>query len=200
MEHLQGKRSEGLDAAHFRTLVSSYEGVLVDIGTGDGRYVLHEAGLRPGWLAIGLDASRDRLRDASRKAPPNALFLIGNALGLLEELVGVSCRITINFPWGSLLSGLLDPAYGLITGLRSIARPDAAMELRLNEGALHEHGCGFEDGVERIAHNVSAAGFRVEPTVRMNVVELRRFPTTWARKLGYGRETRVSRLRACRRR
>ncbi len=185
---------------HFRTLVSSCEGVLVDIGTGDGRYVLHEAGLRPGWLAIGLDASRDRLRDASRKAPPNALFLIGNALDLPEELVGVSSRVTINFPWGSLLSGLLDPAYGLITGLRSIARPDAAMELRLNEGALHEHGCGFEDGVERIGHNLSVVGFVVGSKRSMDAAELRRFPTTWARKLGYGRGTRVSYLRACRRR
>jgi tRNA G46 methylase TrmB len=53
--------------------------VAIDLGTGDGRYVLAAAAARPETLVIGLDASAAAMAEASRRAErrgalPNALF------------------------------------------------------------------------------------------------------------------------------
>ena len=73
MECIRGKTSAEIDADRLAAAVAGYDGVLIDIGTGDGRYVLHVAQTSPTWFAVGVDACRDNLREASRKAPPNAL-------------------------------------------------------------------------------------------------------------------------------
>jgi 16S rRNA (adenine(1408)-N(1))-methyltransferase len=150
VECMRGKTSAGIDADWLAAGVAGYGDVLIDVGTGDGRYVLHVARTCPTWFAIGMDASRENLRRASRKAPPNALYVIANALSMPRELGGMASEVTINFPWGSLLMGLLDGDPMLLEGLRAIARPGAALEIRLNAGALAESGYTLEDGSARV--------------------------------------------------
>jgi 16S rRNA (adenine(1408)-N(1))-methyltransferase len=58
--------------------------VAIDLGTGDGRYVLAAAGARPDTLVIGLDADAAGMAEASRRAArrnalPNALFAVAAA-------------------------------------------------------------------------------------------------------------------------
>jgi 16S rRNA (adenine(1408)-N(1))-methyltransferase len=127
MECIRGKTSAGIDAAG---LDAGNDDVLIDVGTGDGRYVIHVARTRPSWFAVGVDACRENLRKASRRAPANALYVIANALALPKELDGMASKVTIHFPWGSLLVGLLDGEPGLLEGLLAIARPGAALEVR----------------------------------------------------------------------
>jgi 16S rRNA (adenine(1408)-N(1))-methyltransferase len=108
VECIRGKTSAEIDAEGLAAGVARYGDVLVDVGTGDGRYVLHAARSCPTWFVIGVDACRENLRKASRNAPPNAMYVIANALALPRELGGMASRVTINFPWGTLLRGLLD--------------------------------------------------------------------------------------------
>ena len=68
MEYIRGKTSAEIDADRLAAGVAGYGDVLIDVGTGDGRYVLHVARTRPTWFALGVDACRDNLRKASRKA------------------------------------------------------------------------------------------------------------------------------------
>jgi 16S rRNA (adenine(1408)-N(1))-methyltransferase len=197
MEIIRGKASHGMDAATLADLVAGYRDVLIDIGAGDGRYVGHVARLDPGHLAIGVDACRENLRDTSRKAPANALFAIANALALPRELDGLAARITINFPWGSLLAGLLagDPA--LLAGLGRVASPrGAVLELRLNGGALAEQGCSLEVGGARVRQALRDGGFAVGRAAPLDAAALRACPTTWARRLAHGRDPRALYLRA----
>lgn len=56
----------------------------IDLGTGDGRYVLKAAAERPDTLVIGLDANAAAMIEASRRAArrdalPNALFAVAAA-------------------------------------------------------------------------------------------------------------------------
>ena len=56
----------------------------IDLGTGDGRYVLRAAAERPNTLVIGLDANTAAMAAASRRAArrnalPNALFAVAAA-------------------------------------------------------------------------------------------------------------------------
>src|SRR5690349_24412306 len=114
--------------------LAAYSEVLIDIGAGDGRYVQHAARASQTQLAIGVDTCRENLRAASREAPDNALYIIADGRALPTELHGTATRVVINFPWGSLLAGLLDGDAGLLAGLTAILRPGAALELRLNAG------------------------------------------------------------------
>jgi tRNA G46 methylase TrmB len=87
-----------LDAPALACILDPFVRVLVDLGTGDGRFVDLIARRDPGCLAIGIDACREPLIERSRRAPANALYLIANALTLPDALDGVATRITVNFP------------------------------------------------------------------------------------------------------
>ena len=197
MECIRGKISAEIDVDWLAANVAGYDGVLIDVGTGDGRYVLNVARTTPTWFAVGVDACRDNLRKASRKAPSNALYVIGNALALPKELGRMGSKVTINFPWGSLLRALLDGEPMLVEGLLAVCRPGAALEVRLNAGALAEGGYTLETGGVRIRQALRQGGFEVAgELLRLDARELRQCPTTWAKRLAYGRDPRAVCLRA----
>ncbi len=187
MEIVIGKRTRPLDALELSRFAARYPEVLMDVGTGDGKFVLHEARRNPDALVIGLDACRDGMRTASRKAPSNALFIAGNALGIPAELSGLATRITINFPWGSLLSALLVPESDLPGSLRRLARPGCVVEVRLNLSALTMQGWEDASAALQVRRALEAGGFGGVTTSPLDPGELRGFPSTWSKKLGHGR-------------
>jgi 16S rRNA (adenine(1408)-N(1))-methyltransferase len=192
VECIRGKTSAEIDVDRLAAGVAGYDDVLIDVGTGDGRYVLHVARTSPTWFAVGVDACRDNLRRTSRKAPPNALYVIANALALPEELGGMASKVTINFPWGSLLAALLDGEPMLLEGLLAISRPGATLEARLNAGALAEAGYTLESGGARIRQALHEGGFEVAgDPLWLDARELGQCPTTWAKRLAYGRDPRA---------
>jgi 16S rRNA (adenine(1408)-N(1))-methyltransferase len=196
VEYIRGKTSAEIDADELAAGLAGFSDVLIDIGTGDGRYVLHVARTRPTWFALGVDACRENLRESSRKASPNTLYVIANALTFPGELGGMASKVTINFPWGSLIMGLLDGEPMLLEGLHAIARPGAMLEIRLNAGALTEAGHTLESGGVRMRQALAEGGFDVHELVRLDARELRQCHTTWAKRLAYGRDPRAVCLRA----
>lgn len=189
MEIIRGKHASFIDS------LPLCDSVHVDLGTGDGRFVRHIAQTNPRCLVIGIDACRENLHEVSRRAPSNALFVIANAQALPPELHGAATHITINFPWGSLLGGLVENDSSLLAGLVAIARPDAGLELRLNGGALAEAGWSLEDGVKQVQRVLSANGFAMQSPGMLTGDELKSCPTTWAKRLAYGRDPRAAYLR-----
>ncbi len=188
MESICGKQAWVIDAATLAARIVGYQDILIDIGTGDGRYVQTIARECPARFAIGIDACRENLRGPSRHAPPNALFVIANALTLPCELRGLATRITINFPWGSLLAALLDGDPALLDGLAMLAQPGATLEIRLNQGALVEAGYAPEAGAMQIQQVLREWGFDNRRLAMLDADALRVYPTTWARRLAYGRD------------
>ena len=65
-------------------LAARHAAVTIDLGTGDGRYVLAAAAAQPDRLVIGVDANAQSMATASRRASakpargglPNALFVV----------------------------------------------------------------------------------------------------------------------------
>jgi 16S rRNA (adenine(1408)-N(1))-methyltransferase len=196
VECIRGETSAEVDADGLAAGVADYDDVLIDVGTGDGRYVLYVARTCPTWFAVGVDACRENLRKASRKAPANALYVIANALALPGELSGTASKVTINFPWGSLLTGLLDGDPMLLEGLLAIARPRAALEIRRNAGALAEAGHTLGSGGAQVRQALREGGFDVGDLLQLDTRELRRCHTTWAKRLAYGRDPHAVCLRA----
>src|SRR5258706_8137145 len=175
----------------YTTLFRSYNRIILDLGTGDGRYVHTLAERNPHWFVIGVDSCRENLREYSRTKLPNTLFVIASAQELPHELNGLVSHITINFPWGSLLKSLLDGDPGLLCGLKATACTRASLTVRLNGGALAEQGWSLEAGVEQIYNNLIQAGWHLKSPVLMKAEALRGFSTTWAKRLAFGRDPRA---------
>lgn len=190
MESIQGKKPFHLTASEFSRRIASYDTLWLDLGTGDGRFVRQMARENPDSFFLGLDACRENLCENSRNCPDNALYLIASAQDLPAELNGLLTQVSINFPWGSLLDGLLDGDPKILGGLGRVAQPGASLILRLNGGALSEAGWEPEAGIRQVTDTLWQAGFLVQEPVRMSASALRAFPSTWARRLAVGRDPR----------
>ncbi|MBZ0282598.1 MAG: class I SAM-dependent methyltransferase [Anaerolineae bacterium] len=195
MEIVRGKQTSFINSFELAERLNGYTNLHIDIGTGDGRFVEHIARSNPKIFVIGIDACRENLQKISHHAPDNALFVIANALALPAELNGLAGTVTINFPWGSLLGGLLDNETGLLTGLRKITRAKAALEVRLNGGALAEAGWSLEEGTCCIQDVLAQNGFAVRSPVWLTPHDLRACPTSWAKRLAFGRDPRAAYLK-----
>jgi hypothetical protein len=191
METIRGRKSLELDLNGLLDRLANYNRITLDLGTGDGRYVHTLAEQYPDSLIIGVDSCRENLREHSQAKLQNILFIIASAQNLPKELNGLVSQITINFPWGSLLESLLIDDSKLMRGLESISRSNASMDLRLNSGALAEAGTTLEVGAEKIYTNLIRSGWQVESPVMIHANALRTFPTTWAKRLAFGRDPRA---------
>lgn len=194
METIRGKTSRDLDLNELQDRLRNYNRIILDLGTGDGRYVHSLSQAFPADFIIGVDSCRENLHEYSRAKLPNMLFIISNARSLPCELNGLVSHISINFPWGSLLDGLLTAETNLMRGLESVAEANVSLDIRLNGGALAEQEWSLEDGVERIHSNLIYAGWKIDPPMTINADNLRNFSSTWAKRIAFGRDPRAIQL------
>lgn len=118
-------------------LIDASKGIIVDLGTGDGRFVYQSARQNPGRFYIGIDASANSLEKLSEKIHrkpakgglKNALFIQAAVETLPEELDGLANEVHIHFPWGSLLKGVATGDETILKNIRRICAPDAVLEI-----------------------------------------------------------------------
>lgn len=127
-----------MDLEAFQRLIAPYNGqVVIDIGTGDGRFVYQSARQQPETFFIGVDANARALAKVSEKihrkpakgGASNALFLKAAAEMLPAELSGVASSVQVQFPWGSLLRGVINGEIGILSNLRRICAPGAKLTI-----------------------------------------------------------------------
>jgi hypothetical protein len=199
MEIMRGKHTTFMDSDALAGHINGFTHVHIDLGTGDGRYVRHVAQADAGTFVIGIDACRENLEETSRRAPHNTLFVIANAHALPGELHGTAQHVTVNFPWSSLLDGLLaESGSPVLAGLRALTRPGAALDVRLNGGALAEAGWSLADGADQVQGRLKASGFVMRPPAALDARALKALPTTWAKRLAFGRDPHAVALRGVR--
>lgn len=141
-----GKKIRPMDGEEFASLAARYSEVLIDLGTGDGRFVLHWARQHQNTLCIGIDALQEAMRECSRRAASkpqrggvaNALYVVAPIEQLPTELLGSATRITINFPWGSLLRALVTPEPRVLRDLAALGRPGAGMTVLINYSVFQD--------------------------------------------------------------
>lgn len=195
METIRGKTSQELNYNELAERLADYNHIQLDLGTGDGRFVRKMAEEQQDRFFIGIDACRENLCANSRSKLPNALFVIANTQALPHELDGLASHVTINFPWGSLLEGLISNEDSLASRILSVTRPFAGMDIHLNAGALATAGWTLASGADRIQRVLNAEGWGTKSRSWMDVCLLRSFPTTWAKRLAFGRDPRAIHLR-----
>jgi len=179
------------------------EGIVIDIGTGDGRFVSAAAKKEPNKYFIGVDANVKPLEKPSMKATrkpskgglPNAMFVQAAVEDLPEEFDGIADEIHIHFPWGSLLKAVAAGDPEVLTALRRIA----------GEGCLLEIVIGMDPERDRaelarlevpvlspvIVHSFLlpkylAAGFELLEARHLSREESAAIKTSWSQKLRLG--------------
>jgi 16S rRNA (adenine(1408)-N(1))-methyltransferase len=168
--------------------------VTIDIGTGDGRTVLATAAAEPTTLVIGIDANAASMAEASRRAArparkgglENALFLLGAAESPREELRTLAERVTVRFPWGSLLRGCLGADADVAEGIAGLLAPDGILELLLalaDRDGLDGLPTSPADVIAAATRTFEAIGLRFLDARTATELEVRASGSTWARRL-----------------
>ncbi|MDP9483008.1 MAG: hypothetical protein M3P84_07275 [Chloroflexota bacterium] len=147
----------------------------------------------PRALVVGLDAVAAPMVEASRRAArverrgghPNALFVVAGIETPPSELCGRADLVTVRFPWGSLLAGVLGLDLQAQAGLASLVRPggslDALVSIEARDG-LGDLRLALADG--RLAASWSASGFDLQELRRARPSEIVDSGSSWARRLG----------------
>ena len=159
--------------------------MFLDLGTGDGRSVARAARRRPDVLFIGLDTDPAGMRRASRHAPENALFAVAAAEALPPELDGAIAGVSIHFPWGSLLRGLVDPSPAILGGLARVLRPGARLTALLSVTARDGGEPLGPASIDRAAY--AACGLGVTEWRAAAATEIATSDSSWAKRLGRAR-------------
>ena len=126
-----------------------HSAVSIDLGAGDGRYVLHRAAEYPTELVLAIDASHLAMRDASRRAAraarkggfPNTRFIASGVDQLPAELAGLASLVTVLFPWGSLLRAAVGADADGAAAIARLVAPDGTLRL-LVSAAERDAGSG----------------------------------------------------------
>ena len=113
-------------------------GIVVDIGTGNGKFVSKLAIRYPDRLIIGIDPNHHNLIHTSLKNPKNSLYLLSDIENLPKELNGIVNQIFINFPLGSLLRGIINVENQTWNNLKRICRSGAFIDIILGFNKLSE--------------------------------------------------------------
>lgn len=208
---MRGKDIDTMSLPELRARIGAYRAVMLDIGTGDGRYVYRCAQARPDWFHIGLDASAENLaeyavriaRKPARGGLANVLYVIDNIETLPEELHEIADEVHINYPWGSLLRGIILADATIMHNIAHSATATARIEVLINYNV-------FFDPVpleildlpevtdEYIAGTLAAAyarhGLEITGVDRLGKAEMKDIPTSWSKRLAFGKKPHTVRL------
>ena len=118
----------------------------MDLGTGDGKFVLRSARAEPGAMHVGIDALEEPMAESIRRAAskparggvPNARFVVSDALRPPAELSGRASLVTVNYPWGSLLRAVAAPEPDGLAAVVGLLRPGGRLVALLNASAAED--------------------------------------------------------------
>jgi 16S rRNA (adenine(1408)-N(1))-methyltransferase len=140
--------------------------------------------------------SRKTTLKPARGGVRNALFVCASCEALPEELNDLASEMTVLFPWGSLLKSVVRADNDFLRGIRRICREGAEIRIVFGYDQRSEPGVTAELALPALMPNYvdSLAGNHYRQAgFALNVRQLRKaeigeIPTTWARKLAYGKD------------
>ncbi len=197
---ITGDKKNEMDKNSLREMCSKHKKVILDLGTGDGRFVYKNALKNKNSLYIGLDPAEKQIQIYSKKANrrrlKNALYILGSLEKIPEELLSSTDKIFVNLPWGTLLEKIVRSNETYTKRLSKILKNDGEIEIifgyvpelepseteRLNLPKIEN-----ESDVLK-AFSTFKKMFEVVEMKRLLKVDLDKIETTWAKKLKFGKD------------
>jgi 16S rRNA (adenine(1408)-N(1))-methyltransferase len=214
-----GRRVSEVEVGRILEMAAGHRRTVVDLGTGEGRAVIVEAEADPAALVIGIDADARAMAERSRRAAatpakggrPNALFVASGVELLPAELDGIGDRVTVRFPWGSLLRGAIGVDRAVAGSIARLVGDAGTLELALSivehdrlhvgdtsadeppdattEAGFARLGRPFDAGdIERIRAVFGELGLRSVVAEPMTREAIAGYGSSWARRLRVGRD------------
>ncbi|HKV35750.1 MAG TPA: methyltransferase domain-containing protein [Pyrinomonadaceae bacterium] len=182
------------------SLALTGEGIVIDIGTGDGRFVYQSARQNPKKFYIGIDPNVRPLEKISEKiyrkpakgGAPNVLFIQAAVEELPAELDGVADELHVHFPWGSLLRTVATGDVVMLQNLRRICAPEALLEVVMGLDPARDQSeierleltpLSLEFIDQQLASRYLTAGFEITERGMIPAAEWPEFNTSWAKRL-----------------
>jgi len=207
---INGKNTKSLSEESFSDLVVKFENVCVDIGTGNGTYVYKQAIKNTNVLFIGIDPVKENMIKVSSKIVKryknslcNILLMISSVENIPSALNGIADRITIYFPWGILLEGIVKPIEYLMKKIVCVAKDKASFDFI----TTYSENCDGNEIIKRRLPEIDSSYFDEKYTKKLNEIglilksvnvlsnnELKNFDSQWAKKLAFGKSRQFFRL------
>lgn len=150
-------------------------------------------------LAVGIDADAASMRRAAGRASRdrlgNALFVVAAAEDLPAELHGVADHVSIVFPWGSLLRGLVTGSPAVLGSVAPVLRPGGDL-LAMWSIADRDRGGVTPPNPDDLAFAAAGHGLIVFEHRRASQIEIDATGSSWAKRLAAGRSREVTLFRA----
>lgn len=201
---LKGKEEFELSPEAFQQKLASYRSVTVDLGTGDGRNVYRKAKADPETLYIGIDPAKDNMTEIAVKlckkpakgGLENVLLVPATAEAMPDLLEGVAQKVTVLFPWGTLLEGVVKPVDAILDAVVKAAENGAAFEFittysdRCEENTIESRGLptlSLEYFNGEYRNTLLAHGLAVTAVELLDNDYVKGFDSLWAKRLAFGR-------------
>ena len=176
------------------------EGIVIDIGTGDGRFVYNCARRNPKKFYIGIDPNPRPLEKISEKIHrkpskgglPNVIFVQSALEDLPSELDGVADEVHVHFPWGSLLRAVAAGDETALGNLRRVCTSEALLEViigldperdrsEIERLELQEVSIPYIDST--LVPKYGKAGFEILERGTISPEDWPRLESSWAKRL-----------------
>jgi 16S rRNA (adenine(1408)-N(1))-methyltransferase len=134
-------------------------------------------------------ASRRAATRPARGRLSNALFVVAPAEALPAELDGVADLVTVHFPWGSLLRGLVGADPAIMSGLTGVLRPGGILQL-LVSSTDRDHSARVAPiqaaTLRALAESYATWGLAVTELRPATVADVTAAHSTWGKRLDAG--------------
>lgn len=205
MKLVRGKKVAELGREETAAMLSGYARVVVDVGTGDGRFAYAYARDHPDAFVVGIDLVKENLREASQRAGRkpergglhNVAYVWARAEDPPAELAGVASEVYVVLPWGRLLDGLVLGERDVLDGLASLAAPCADVKITLNCEVWGENvpikvrhlpELTPEYARGTLAGPYARSGLLLSQARMLSRDEVQRLSSPWAKRLRQGRD------------
>ncbi len=132
-------------------------------------------------------------RAAHREALPNALFVLAAAEHPPQVLKGLAASLTVNFPWGSLLRGLLGHDDAVLAGVAALLAPGAGGQLLVS--VVPRDGVPAIPAPARLSAIYARHGLGLLEARPATPGEIAVSGSSWAKRLRAGRDRPVTLVR-----
>jgi 16S rRNA (adenine(1408)-N(1))-methyltransferase len=195
---VKGRKTFELNSEDLKNVCKNFSKVVVDLGTGDGRFIYDNAVKNVSTLYVGIDPSQKQLEVYSKKSQKrklnNTLFVLGSVEYLPCELTGIADEIYILLPWGTLLKAIVEQSDWAVSGINALFKPKGKLEIILGYSLENEptetQRLNIPDLNEEVIHNIISKyvlyGYKLLGFSVIDKYNLRKLKTTWGNKLAFG--------------
>ncbi len=203
---ITGKDKVNIDGDAFAGKVVNYKKIILDLGTGDGRFVFKNTLKNPNIFFVGMDPAEKQLSEYSskvnRKRMDNCMFVLGSIEDTPTELNSSFDEIYINLPWGSLLEKIVKINKIGIESIKNLLKENGRVFITLGYAPDLEPSETRRLDLPKIDEffiqdqilPILRKNFSTVSLKKLSKKELGEIETTWAKKLKFGKDREIFRI------